>query len=386
MDHDTLVRTNKDSLGLLAGGVAHDFNNLLLAILGNADLALGELSTESPAHTCISEIHAVALRAADLCQQMLIYSGRSHFSLHPIELNHLTHGLAPLLESIVPTNVTLRHKLSAQTIFIDADFTRIQQVLLNLVTNATEALGETEGTITISTGVQDFTSEMLEKSIHQLPLNAGPFAFLQVSDTGRGMGQDTLSHLFDPFFTTKFAGRGLGLSVVLGITKGHNGAILVETESQQGSTLTVLFPESQSQTDVRQPAKALPKATANWQPKGLVLLADDEPDVRRVAAKMLERIGLEVVLAQDGMEAVEIFTEKAEIISMVVLDLTMPRLGGREALLRIKEIKPEVPVLLSSGYSADKLLAGSSGFIQKPYTLARFRESLRKVVESPSVS
>ena len=380
----TEIKQNQDSLGLLAGGVAHDFNNLLMAILGNADLALGELPPNSPAHTSVSEIHAVALRAADLCQQMLIYSGQGDFDLQVIELNHLTNGLAPLLESIVPVNVTLKLDLSAQTIFIDADFTRIQQVLLNLVTNATEALNETEGSITITTGVQTFTAEMLGKNAPQSTAPEGQYAFLKVTDSGQGMEKDTMARLFDPFFTTKFAGRGMGLSVVLGIAKGHNGTILVDTESQKGSSLTILFPEAGSPNGTTPVPQTKPHIDTTWKPKGLVLLADDEPDVRRVASRMLKKMGFEVMLAQDGMEAVEIFSDNTDIINMVVLDLTMPRLGGREALLRIRELKPAIPVLISSGYSADKLLAGSAGFIQKPYTLARFREALRKVAESTS--
>jgi two-component system, cell cycle sensor histidine kinase and response regulator CckA len=382
MTQHTLPKKNQDSLGLLAGGVAHDFNNLLMAILGNADLALGELPEDSPARTSINEIHAVALRAADLCQQMLIYSGRGDFNLQVIELNHLTQGLAPLLESIVPVNVTLRHELSARMVFIKADFTRIQQVLLNLVTNATEALGDAEGVITIMTGVKNFTDDMLQNSLGDDPPPPGQFVFLRVSDTGSGMDPETLTRLFDPFFTTKFAGRGLGLSVVLGIAKSHRGAILVDSESGKGSAMTVLFPEAESKESAKQPAGTIENVESTWKPKGLVLLADDEPDVRRVAARMLKKMGFEVMLAKDGQEAVELFGDNADLIDMVVLDLTMPRLGGRETLHRIREIAPGIPVLLSSGYSENRFLAESAGFIQKPYTLARFREALRRVAET----
>lgn len=366
-----------DSLGLLAGGVAHDFNNLLMAILGNADLALGELPADSPVHTSISEIHSVALRAADLCQQMLIYSGHGKFDIQSIELNHLTSGLAPLLESIVPLNVKLQQNLSPKALFIDADFTRIQQVLLNLITNATEAVGDEEGTITIETGAQHYSHATLNSNTTS-PQSPGPYVYLKVTDTGQGMDQETLQRVFDPFFTTKFAGRGLGLSVVQGIARGHHGTVLVETAPGKGSTLSFLLPEAHSHPNTQPSSAAKQDATA-WQPKGLVLLADDEPDVLRVAARMLKKIGFEVMLAHDGIEAVEIFKDNADIIGMVVLDLTMPRLGGKEAMLRIREVAPRVPVLLSSGYSEDGLLTGSPGFIQKPYTLSRFKEALRQV-------
>ncbi len=378
---NTAQEQQPDSLGLLAGGVAHDFNNLLMAILGNADLALSELPPDCQARTSISEIHAVALRASDLCQQMLIYSGRGHFNLKVIELNHLANGLLPLLESIVPMNVTLKQELSASTVFIQGDFARIQQILLNLTTNAAESLNEKKGTITIETGVQDFTAEMLEKSTMNNSPPSGRYVFLRVSDTGSGMEPNTRARLFDPFFTTKFAGRGMGLSVVLGITIGHKGAILVDTAPGTGSTLTILFPEAASSDYAGEPAETIKKVDSDWNPKGLVLLADDEPDVRRVAAKMLKRMGFEVMLAQDGMEAVEIFRDNTDIIDMVVLDLTMPRLGGREAMLHIREMAPGISILLSSGYSDNASLTGSSGFIQKPYTQARFREALRKVAK-----
>ena len=384
MSPTTKQKNQQDSLGLLAGGVAHDFNNLLMAILGNADLALGELPVDSPVHTSISEIHSVALRAADLCQQMLIYSGRGDFDTRPIELNHLTSGLAPLLESIVPLNVKLRQELSVQTLFINADFTRIQQVLLNLITNATEAMGQGEGTICIETGARDFTADEMTNSVRSNPHPAGRYVFLTITDTGSGMDPETLQRMFDPFFTTKFAGRGLGLSVVLGIVRGHKGTILVNTTPDKGSTLTVLLPEAEAQDSTEHAAGTVPREASTWKPKGLVLLADDEPDVRRVASRMLKKMGFEVMLANDGIEAVEIFGDNKDIIDMVVLDLTMPRLGGREALLRIREITPDIPILLSSGYSEARLLAGSSGFIQKPYTLARFREALRQVAEVPS--
>jgi len=336
------------------------------------------LPADSSARTSVSEIHAVALRAADLCQQMLIYSGREHFNLQVMELNHLANGLGPLLESIMPVNVSLRQNLSPGAVFIKADFTRIQQVLLNLITNASEAMVDREGIITIETGVDYIDKEILEQCCMKNPPAPGNYVFLKVEDSGAGMDQETLDCLFDPFFTTKFAGRGLGLSVVLGITKGHQGAILVDTEAGRGSSLTVLLPEATPSKEITEASRTISEADSAWNPKGLVLLADDEPDVRRVASRMLKKMGFEVMLAHDGIEAVEVFMDNTDIIDMIVLDLTMPRLGGKEALRRIREIKPDIPVLLSSGYSESKVPTESAGFIQKPYTLSGFREALRR--------
>ncbi len=197
-----------NSLRLLAGGVAHDFNNLLMAILGNADLALNELSPNSPVHTSISEIHSVALRAADLCQQMLIYSGGGDFTLRIMELNHLANALVPLLESIVPLNAKILHDFSSQPLFINADFTRIQQVILNLVTNAAEALADEDGTISLETGVRFFPAQELLQCVAADPPAAGRFVFLNISDSGRGIDQQTLSRIFDPFFSQNSPDRG----------------------------------------------------------------------------------------------------------------------------------------------------------------------------------
>ena len=384
MSQSSADKNLPDSLGLLAGGVAHDFNNLLMAILGNADLALDEIPLESKARSSISEIHAVALRAADLCQQMLIYSGHGNFNLQTIELNHLASGLVPLMESIMPPHVSLRQNLSPGTIFINADFTRIQQMLLNLVTNASEAMHQKEGLITIETGVGNFDAKTLQKGVRNNPPLPDKYVFLRVSDTGSGMDQETKNRLFDPFFTTKFAGRGLGLSVVLGITRGHKGTILVDTEPGGGSSFTVLLPEAKRPSETSKTPEKVEAVDSAWKPKGLVLLADDEPDVRRVASRMLKKIGFEVMLALDGEEAVAIYSENTDIIDLVVLDLTMPRLGGQEALQRIRKITPDIPVLLSSGYSENRIPSESEGFIQKPYTLARFKDALRRISRESS--
>jgi len=315
---------------------------------------------------------------------MLIYSGGGDFSLRVMELNHLTNGLVPLLESIVPLNAKILQNFSSQPLFINADFTRIQQVILNLVTNAAEALAEEDGTIGLETGVRFFPAHELQQCVAADPPAAGRFVFLNISDTGRGIDQQTLSRIFDPFFSTKFAGQGLGLSVIHGVIKGHQGAIWIETTLHEGSTVTVVFPEAgppESQDSSLEPSE---KKNANWKPKGCVLLADDEPNVRRVAARMLKKMGFEVIQASDGMEAVEIFSDNRDIISMVVLDLTMPRLGGQETLLRIRELSPEIPALLSSGYGQTSFSISKAGFIQKPYTLARFKDALQQVAELSS--
>jgi two-component system, cell cycle sensor histidine kinase and response regulator CckA len=388
MSSSPTAKQKQDSLGILAGGIAHDFNNLLMAILGNAEMALDELSPQSPARTFVSEIHAASLRAADLCRQMLVYSGRGNFEFQVFDLNNMAGGLTPLLDPIVPGKIILQNKTSSEPALIKADVTQIQQILVNLVTNSVEAIGEKEGTITVETGVREFSEESLHKNLWTPDLPADRYVFLTVSDTGPGMKNDAHERVFDPFFTTKYAGRGLGLSVVLGIARGHGGTILLDSKQDQGTTVTVVFPLESSLEKPAPSENKRPGSTQTWLPRGYALLADDEPDVRRVAGRMLEKIGFKVLLAEDGLQAVDIFRNNSDIIDIVVLDLTMPRLGGQEACHLIRKIAPGIPVLLSSGFSGEESAfrfpgCEPSGFVQKPYTMVRLQEVLRKVAESP---
>lgn len=385
-----LEAQKQESLGILAGGVAHDFNNLLMAVLGNSDLALEEVEKESLAATYLGEIHSASLRAADLCQQMLAYAGKGHPEKRPLNLNEITTGLGYLIRSMVPRKIDLRQQLCAEPPMIHADPSQLQQVLMNLITNSVEAIGSSQGELTLETGHIDYQDENSGSKHLTGSLPAGPYAYLRVIDNGEGMATETRNRLFDPFFSTRFTGRGLGLSAVLGIVRMHGGGIQVESEPGLGTTFTVLFPVATASDPALVPSTTPPPDQKTWQGSGLVLLADDEPEVRRVATRMLKRLGFEVMIAEDGQEAVELFNEHHNQIDAVVLDLVMPVLTGNEAFALMRNLADNTPILLSSGYSEEDCAArfgdqSPTGFIQKPYTLARLREAMRRVAESRSI-
>ena len=376
-----------DSLGCLASGVAHDFNNLLMSILGNADLALQEIQEETQGAAALQEIHHSSLKAADLCQQMLAYSGRGEPSFHALDLNEMTLNLSFLLRSLVPRKIQYHQDLSATPPVIQGDGSQIQQVVVNLLNNAVEAIGEREGHITLETGQMEATEEYLLSSQASCPLRPGHYAFIRVEDDGAGIDPQLLSQIFDPFFTTKFSFRGMGLAAVLGIVRMHQGSVLVSSEPGRGTTMTVLVPLSGAAVVAEPALQPSDEELVDWQGSGQILLADDEPGVRRVATRMLDKLGFEVILAEDGLQAVEIFNARQDGIDIVILDLTMPRLGGHEACARIRQMDPRVPIILSSGYNEQEVRIGGedpgpSAFIPKPYTLKRLRRILNKVAAS----
>jgi PAS domain S-box-containing protein len=379
-----------ESLGILAGGIAHDFNNLLTAILGHANLALMDLAPESPARDSLREIDKASGRAAELCRQMLAYAGKGRFVVEPINLSRLIEELAHLLQVSISKKVLLRCQLAGELPEIDADAAQMRQVAMNLVINAAESIGDTEGVIAISTGVMECGREYLRSSQLVEPPAPGRYVFLEVTDTGCGMDAETLGRIFDPFFTTKFAGRGLGLAAVLGIVRSHRGTLKVESERGRGTTFRVLFPAGAGAAAPAEPgARQLP-----WRGTGTILLVDDEEPVRNVAGRMLERCGFTVLCAGDGLEAVELFRAHASEIVCVLLDLAMPRMDGEETCRELRRIRPDVRVVLASGYSDQEIAqrfvdAGLSGFIEKPYRFdalgAVLRDALAPVQQSPSL-
>ncbi len=368
-----------ESLGVLAGGIAHDFNNLLLAILGNAGLAQAELGEPSPARSHLADIEQAAQRASELCRQLLAYSGHGKFVTEPVDVNRLVAELAQLLEVSISKKASLRLRLAQTVPPITADPSQITQVVMNLITNASDALGDTAGEIVISTGTLDFPPEGPGWLGEPGP---GRAVYVQVADTGAGMSPSVRERLFDPFFTTKFTGRGLGMAAVLGIVRGHDGAIQVQTESGRGSALTVAFPAAETRAAA---AERVRSAGGAWQGEGTVLVVDDEEIVRNLVRKSLEAAGLNVQTAADGREAVETFEAHADEIALVVLDMTMPELSGEETLAELRRVRPDVPALLTSGFSAEDFdtssdPSGPTAFIQKPYRpgelLTRVREML----------
>ena len=378
-----------ESLGVLAGGIAHDFNNILMAVLGNADLALDRLPAMSPARGNLREIESASRRAADLCSQMLAYSGKGKFVIEPIDLSALVEEMHHLLDASTSKKAVLRLDLAEEIPAVRGDATQIRQVVMNLVINASEAIGERSGMITVSTGVRDCDAEFLEATLLKENVRPGRYVFLAVSDTGCGMTAETRRRVFEPFFTTKFTGRGLGMSAVLGIVRGHQGTLQLISEQGDGAEFTILFPALEESAPVSEQTAA--DGENGGRLAGCVLLVDDEETIRSLGRQMLERIGFEVITARDGADALMIYENLSDRIDLVLLDLTMPNMDGEEAMDALLRMNPDLRIVLSSGYSEHEISSrfsgrGLAGFLQKPYTLSRLRERLGQVLagERPS--
>ena len=378
-----LQHTQKlESLGLLAGGIAHDFNNLLTSILGNASLALLELPTGSSVQESIQQIELAAHRAADLCRQMLAYSGKGKFVIQTLDLNLLIEEMAVLLMTVISKTVVLRFNLALQPLHVVGDATQIRQIVMNLIINASDAIGAYNGVITIKTSsqlVDDLTLDVLGTST---PLKLGYYGVLQISDTGSGMDSATMMRIFDPFFTTKATGRGLGLAAVQGIVNSHEGLIHVNSQIGRGTTFTMMLPLS-NKTD-EQPAPLMSQVAAFGAGR-TILVVDDDQNVQRFTRRALERIGFTVLIAQDGAVALNIFQEHKAAIAAVLLDLTMPKMGGVEAFKLLRLQRADLPILLSSGYTEEVVHTAFSNssavhFIHKPYKVGDLYAALGRVL------
>ena len=360
-----------ESLGVLAGGIAHDFNNLLVGILGNASVARDEVEKGTSTEELLGDIEIAARRAAELTTQLLAYAGKGRFNVVPLDVSAAVRETSSLLQSAISKRATLVLQLDDELPHIAADATQVRQVIMNLLTNASDALDDRDGVITLSTGTMHADAEWLAASRAADGVEPGPYVFVEVTDTGVGMNPDTLARIFDPFFTTKFTGRGLGLAATLGIVRGHRGALDVRSTVGNGTTFRVLFPAS----DSREPARLTPRSVAAIQRKGTVLVVDDEESVRDVARRMLARIGYHVVTAVDGDDALRAFDEHASSIVAIVLDLTMPHRGGAEVLAELRRRHVDVPVVLASGYTSQAIEPRAVGstpqiFVQKPFVTA----------------
>jgi len=372
-----------ESLGVLAGGIAHDFNNLLVGVLGYSELALDTLEADAPARGHISGVVNAAKRAADLAHQMLAYSGKGKFVVEALDLSKLVNKMANLVEVSISKKIVLKYEFAEGLPAIEADGTQIRQVVMNLITNASEAIGDKSGVITIRTGVADCDREYLKGAYPDENLPAGLYNFIEVSDTGSGMDETTIARIFEPFFTTKFTGRGLGLAAVLGIMRGHKGALKIYSEPGKGTAFKALFP-----------ALAGPVAAGNedfdteqdWSAGGVILLVDDEETVLAVGKQFLERANFEVLTAPDGRAALDIFRDHKDEIVAVILDLTMPRMDGDECFRELRRIREDLRVILSSGYNEQELSQrfvgrGFADYIQKPYRgatlIAKLKAALR---------
>ncbi len=379
-----------ESLGVLAGGIAHDFNNLLMIILGNTDLALDEISSMSPVHVRLQEIERTAKRAAELSKQMLAYSGKGNFVIESVDLNELVNEMTHMLQVSISKKAVLKFDFADYLPSIDADATQIRQIVMNLITNASDAIGDKSGVIAISTGAMNCNREYLDTTtIASLPgiskpLSEGVYVYIEVADTGCGMDIECQKKLFDPFFTTKFTGRGLGMAAVQGIVRSHKGTIKVYSEVGKGSTFKVLLPISQ-RSDLFPESSGDAEKDHRWRGSGTVLIADDEEAICAVGKLMLEKMGFQVLTAADGREALSQFRTYEDQIRCVLLDLTMPHLNGEEAFREMRLIRPDIKVIITSGYNESDATQrfigkGLAGFIQKPYSYTSLAAKMKEIL------
>lgn len=370
-----------ESLGVLAGGIAHDFNNLLTGVLGNASLAATELGGSSPVKPYLEQIETAAMRAAELCKQMLAYSGKGRFVVQRLNLNAVINETTNLLQISISKNAVLKLTLPAGLPSVMADVTQIRQIVMNLVINASEALSERSGLISLCTGVVRIDPAYLAETHLSPDLPEGDYVFLEVADNGVGMAPDVQTRIFDPFFSTKFTGRGLGLAAVLGIVRGHKGALKVYSEPGRGTTFKVLLPCADGPAEELQSSLA---STAEWRGVGAVLIIDDEETVRVTSARMFEVLGFQPILAHNGEMGLECFNARRSEIVLTVVDLTMPRMEGDEVFREIRRIQPEARVMLMSGFNEQDAVSrflgkGLAGFIQKPFRIGTLREKLQQI-------
>jgi two-component system cell cycle sensor histidine kinase/response regulator CckA len=372
-----------ESLGVLAGGIAHDFNNLLAVVMGHAGLALPQIPEGSSARTSIEEVISAAKSAAQLTQQMLAYSGRGKFIIAPIDINHLIEDATRLIATLISKKAMLQLNLAPGLPTVEGDCAQLRQVLVNLLTNASDALGDSPGAIQVTTGIQLPDGSDGASVSPQRRSTDGAHVFIEVVDNGCGMDRATIGKIFDPFFTTKFTGRGLGLAAVQGIIRGHHGKLQVHSEPGRGSTFRVLFPASGKPV----PYSATPEAICDTDChlEGTVLIVDDELAVRSLASQILAGAGVTVLTAVDGCDALLQFEAHSQEIHAVLLDLTMPGLDGGEVFQRLIQSNPLLKVVLCSGYGArdaDSKCGAHrpAGFLRKPYSPAELIHSFRRIL------
>jgi PAS domain S-box-containing protein len=370
-----------ESLGVLAGGIAHDFNNLLTTMLGNAGLVRDELPAASPLHESLAQIETAAHRAADLCQQMLAYAGRRPLSDSDVDLNALIGQTQRLFQVSISKKIAVHLALAPTPVVVRAAPPQLQQVILNLVINAAEAIGDRDGRITVITTSREFGAAELRAEFGSDTLPTGRYALCEVEDTGSGIAPEIRRRIFEPFFTTKATGHGLGLAAVHGVVASHRGAITVTSTPGRGSTFRFILPQTATPESVPAP----PAAASTWTGAGLVLVADDEPSVHRVAARMLEGFGFTTLTAADGAAAIALVRQHADRLRLVLLDLIMPQMDGVEAFGEIHRLAPTVPVVLMSGFVGNLNLdrfpdAKPAGLLAKPFSREDLQARLQEVL------
>lgn len=362
----------RESMGLMASGIAHDFNNLLVAMLAQTSLAMSQLPPEVPAREHVQKAVVAAEQAADLTRQMLAYAGGGQLEIEPVNINQVIEKNVHLFRAAIAKNVSLHTDLAVDLPLIQADHCQLQQVIMNLILNGAEAIEGTSGHVWVTTGremVMSNDAYYWHWTGSELPV--GEYVCLTVRDNGVGMTPEIRSRIFDPFFTTKEDGQGLGLASVLGIVRDHHGGMHVESEPGRGTAFRLLFPVcEQEETAVLPQHQAQPISTAGR----LILVIDDERPVREAVMDIMELHGVKVLTAVTGQQGISVFNQQQEEIQLVLLDMSMPGLNGIDTLERLRQINPEVRVILSSGYSQQQIapevmVNGRTGFLAKPYNV-----------------
>jgi PAS domain S-box-containing protein len=372
------------SIATLAGGIAHDFNNLLNAVLGQSTLALGKLSPESPAGGNISKAIKAAERAADLTRQLLAYSGKGKFLIEDIDLNTFIKENVQMLEVSIPKTAQLRFTFGTPAPVIRGDMGQLQQVVMNLIINAGEAMDTDPGFIDIRTDQVRVTQGDSEYWKYTgSPLQTGMYALVQISDTGQGMKPEVQARIFEPFFSAKFVGRGLGLAAVLGVVKGHRGGIRVASEEGRGTRFDVVFPIVESSSRANAPSE---KITPAVQGKGkTVLVIDDELSVLELLTDILTEAHFTVIGSPNPVDGIDLYRRHRQDIAIVILDYSMPGMDGKTAFGKLLELNEDVKVLLCSGYAEEQMESSfgdmrPADFIHKPYKPTALLERISSVL------
>lgn len=382
MERRLLETQRMESIGVLAGGIAHDFNNLLTSVLGHAELLLLDLPTGSPEYAGAEAIITAVRRAADLTGQLLAYAGKGRFVVEPVQLDDLVGDTIELLRAAVPRQITLSHTIGGAVPAIEADPTQVRQVLLSLVRNAGEAIGDAAGAIDVKIHSVALTRAELDELVFGAGLPPGTYVELAVHDTSPGMDAGTLARIFDPFFTTRFTGRGLGLPAAQGIVRSHRGALRVQSAPGAGTRVQIWWPAMTVRMRAEPESPSVPPARPA---RGVALVVDDEPGVLQVLARLLRTLGFQVESAGSGPEVLDLL-EREDLNPVVALvDLTMPQMDGVAVAKALRQERPATQVVLMSGYSAAEIAescAGLSiaGFLQKPFQLAALRSTLSQIL------
>lgn len=377
-----------ESLGILAGGIAHDFNNLLTGIMGNAALAKMDMSSGSELNEHLDEIQSSSNRAADLCRQLLAYAGAGKFVMEAVDIGAIANDIVSLMRNSYPSRALVQSEFEADLPAVMTDPSQMRQTIMNLLLNAMESMDPIKGGIVkVSTRLVRLTDDLFVGAILAPEKLQSEYVLLEVCDNGCGMDEQTKVRMFDPFFTTKFVGRGLGLAAVLGIVRSLGGAIVVTSKRNGGTTFRIFLPSSGQKPGKTSKLLFMAGAEFSLEKTGTILIVDDEETVRDVCRKSLSEAGFKVLVANDGVQAMEIFRENKEFISAVVLDLSMPRMDGQQTFSALRMIVPRIKVLMTSGYSEEEMmtrLAGKTpaGFIQKPYMPGALVDKVRRILSS----